>query len=231
MADLKSLKEAYVFSPLDVLSLVRFDPTFSLVMVFQACRRNFCSSFVAIDVSAVAVCRFITGLEGTSLVEITAATSVVPLGVILCGSVIAAPQALNRFHVSSFLVDFICVVIPALVVFLNALDAVPLVLALVCAFAAMAIFKSLASKNKNNAQFRQTIALLAKEQKSFLTAWRGTMMITTCSCILAVDFASFPRRFAKAETFGSGLVSALFSITTTPLLYTVKLHALPFLLI
>jgi glucosaminylphosphatidylinositol acyltransferase len=39
-----------------------------------------------------------------------------------------------------------------------------------------------------------------------ITNFRGTVNLITAICILAVDFRSFPRRFAKTETFGWGLM-------------------------
>ena len=35
---------------------------------------------------------------------------------------------------------------------------------------------------------------------------RGALLLVTAACILAVDFPAFPRRWAKAETFGAGLM-------------------------
>jgi len=45
-----------------------------------------------------------------------------------------------------------------------------------------------------------------KPKLSFLTAYRSTVSYLTFVAILAVDFHVFPRRFAKTETFGYGLM-------------------------
>ena len=46
---------------------------------------------------------------------------------------------------------------------------------------------------------------MSKKQR-FIGSFRAYVLITTAIAILAVDFVIFPRRFAKAETYGSGLM-------------------------
>ncbi|VAH42374.1 unnamed protein product [Triticum turgidum subsp. durum] len=40
-----------------------------------------------------------------------------------------------------------------------------------------------------------------------ISSYRVSVVLVTCLSILAVDFKIFPRRYAKAETYGSGIVS------------------------
>lgn len=41
---------------------------------------------------------------------------------------------------------------------------------------------------------------------SCIQNYRAVLALVTCVSILAVDFKVFPRRFAKTETFGTGLM-------------------------
>ena len=43
-------------------------------------------------------------------------------------------------------------------------------------------------------------------RRPFVTYFRAYVLIASAVCILAVDFPAFPRRFCKAETYGTGFM-------------------------
>lgn len=43
-------------------------------------------------------------------------------------------------------------------------------------------------------------------RRPFISYFRGQTLLATAVAILAVDFTIFPRRFAKTETYGTGLM-------------------------
>jgi len=62
------------------------------------------------------------------------------------------------------------------------------------------------SKNKNDISRIWNLTVSPPNKAVFLTSFRASMLLVTSICILAVDFPIFPRRFAKTESFGYGLM-------------------------
>lgn len=56
--------------------------------------------------------------------------------------------------------------------------------------------------------YRSTLlaSLVVASRRPYVTNFRAMINLMTAICILAVDFKVFPRRFAKTETFGYGLM-------------------------
>jgi len=74
------------------------------------------------------------------------------------------------------------------------------------AFIAFIMTQRTKKYSKNGAKKLNDLDITEGGQLPFLTNFRSSMMLITTICILAVDFPVFPRRFAKTEAFGYGLM-------------------------
>ncbi|NWI87814.1 PIGW protein, partial [Pitta sordida] len=156
---------------------------------------------------------FISNLNGTSLLEISVGLSLAPLCLLCRGLLLilhhGKPATSSK---SSLLLDFLVLVSPLLfscTVLSPVIFFVPLVLAAACA----AVFSKICSQRKGESRvpFGQIVrefqqASLDPEYIPAITVFRVYVNVLTSISILAVDFPQYPRRFAKAETYGTGVM-------------------------
>ncbi|KXJ18339.1 Phosphatidylinositol-glycan biosynthesis class W protein [Exaiptasia diaphana] len=152
---------------------------------------------------------FVSNLNGTSLLEISLLTSIAPLAVLLrscIGALLWANMA-SRSPVSSsfvFILDYIILILP--LVFVSTILSSCIITTLVtlsviittCLILSCIIITNNNSENSSHQQ--------DPKRQSFICNYRAYIVIATAVSILAVDFNIFPRRFAKAETYGSGFM-------------------------
>ncbi|NWI45790.1 PIGW protein, partial [Picathartes gymnocephalus] len=159
---------------------------------------------------------FVSNLNGTSLLEISAGLSLPPLCLLCRGLLLILYYLHHGKPVSSrkysLLLDFLVLVSPLLLsctVLSPIIFFIPVILAAFCA----GIFSKIYSQRKREARvpFGQIVqefqkAHLDPEYIPAITVFRVYVNVLTSISILAVDFPQYPRRYAKAETYGTGVM-------------------------
>ncbi|NXS25185.1 PIGW protein, partial [Mystacornis crossleyi] len=159
---------------------------------------------------------FISNLNGTSLLEISAGLSLAPLCLLCRGLLLVLYYLHHGKPVSSrkysLLLDFLVLVSPLLfscTILSPIIFFMPVILAAFCA----GIFSKIYSQRKREArarlgqivkEFHETY--LDPEYIPAITVFRVYVNVLTSISILAVDFPQYPRRYAKAETYGTGVM-------------------------
>lgn len=152
-----------------------------------------------------------TGLNGGSITEINAVTSIALVTYIswnlLKNSNLMPPGISSVQYIIDFALNWVALLLSITIYasepyLLNTLILLPCLLAFIYG-------KFTSSSKPSNPIYNKKKMITQRfqlEKKPYITAYRGGMLILTAIAILAVDFPIFPRRFAKVETWGTSLM-------------------------
>ncbi|XP_036381556.1 phosphatidylinositol-glycan biosynthesis class W protein [Megalops cyprinoides] len=159
---------------------------------------------------------FVSNLTGTSLVEVSLGSTLAPLCLISRGLV------LILYHLGKgilpfpwnvhFLLDFTIVMLPLVLSCTILSDILPLVIMTLGAINISLLF-CVYHRRKHGAGLPMQDVVKNFLQMNletscipFVTVFRVLVNVKTAISILAVDFPVFPRRYAKTETYGTGVM-------------------------
>ena len=145
--------------------------------------------------------KFVSNHPGTSLKEINLVSLVAPFSVLILikiDSWLGKSQSLFRF-----VFEYLILVLPLLTVFTDLLNnSEELTESFNAVFALGVVTALFNAKSTHPAKD----SFKNERKLPYLTNYRASMLLVTSICILGVDFRVFPRRFAKTEELGFGLM-------------------------
>ncbi|XP_068725962.1 phosphatidylinositol-glycan biosynthesis class W protein-like isoform X1 [Montipora capricornis] len=159
--------------------------------------------------------RFVSNLNGTTILEVGVVASTAPVVAVFRSFIFSALFFNRKGHLSKwvflcmgFAVDYLTLIVPVLLGSTLLSDHVKTLIT-TCLFISFGVLH-FCSLNKNKKQGKQLFQSILSSDMSgkrpFIGAFRAYVLIATSIFILAVDFVIFPRRFAKTETYGSGIM-------------------------
>ncbi|CAI4061128.1 hypothetical protein N7582_001804 [Saccharomyces uvarum] len=154
---------------------------------------------------------FVTGLNGGSITEINAVTSIALVTYVSWNLLKTSTLMQSKTSNVQYVIDFALNWVP-LLLSITTYASDPYLLGLLIALPCLStfIYGRFTSSSKPSTKVHKRNKLVSQqfqlEKKPYITAYRGGMLILTAIAILAVDFPIFPRRFAKVETWGTSLM-------------------------
>ncbi|XP_077402992.1 glucosaminyl-phosphatidylinositol-acyltransferase PIGW-like [Vanacampus margaritifer] len=154
---------------------------------------------------------FISNLNGTGLQEVVMGSLITPLCILKRALIlIIYHQVRGRLplpfpRISHLLLDFSVLVLP-LVLSCTVLSDHLLQVVLSFAFVLFCLLCRICRGNRQTSLSMFLNRTVHFKQVPFVTIFRVMVNVQTAISILAVDFRVFPRRYAKTETFGTGVM-------------------------
>ncbi|XP_071447168.1 uncharacterized protein [Hetaerina americana] len=147
--------------------------------------------------------------NGTSLLESAVFISSPPTALLLWSVVVPAIRSsfANGFDsVGLFIVEFLVLVLPLVFTSTIFSDFTLLVSAASLMTWAILVKRNIGSNLRNKSSVSWLEILVPGTHRPFISLFRSYTNVITSLCILAVDFRVFPRKFAKTEVSGYGLM-------------------------
>lgn len=150
---------------------------------------------------------FVSGLQGSPLVEVVGMTVVPSLLLLLYGMLMKREEKTQKIW-KHIVLEYVVLLLPEVLLLTGA---VPVALLLAgtccccCGIAGIVGFyeREYAGKGKLKVEDSEDRML-----RDSVSVHRVHVMMVTCLSILAVDFHAFPRKYAKTEHFGTGFMDA-----------------------
>ena len=150
---------------------------------------------------------FVSGLEGTTIAEIYLITSSLVCGYLHRCTLLVCIPTLYRLASSSvfasFLLEYTTTILPGILLFTVLADYAVYFLLIELLMSSALILNGLRGTKDS---VGSALSSPYPNRSPYLTLTRTYVNLFTAIAILAVDFDIFPRRLAKAETYGSGMM-------------------------
>lgn len=156
----------------------------------------------------------VSNLTGTSVQEVLAVVLILPITIWLHYIVLCTLKRKN-IKVGSYsdlFLEYVCYIVPCVFSVTILADyvtyAVSACFVLIVAFQLMSrcCYDAFSLQTFHQEEVFAIRKAVISRRPRFVSIFRAGVTLLTCVCILAVDFDIFPRRFAKAETYGFGVM-------------------------
>lgn len=154
---------------------------------------------------------FVAGLSGTSLGEVSLLTLTLSAGYLLrCVLTVYLRLWTLSNTIFLFLTEYSTIVLPGVLVFTVLADHADYILIALVTVSLLVMLYGVVNNTSSLSHLRdacrRTLSSPYTPRLPFVTLFRTYITLFTAIAILAVDFTIFPRRLAKTETYGSGLM-------------------------